>query len=163
MVRVSILTLFTALALGGCGSSSGVTGDAGAVFVSCDTETRATPYQPGMQVTSAATPPVFMIKLLESNPGPPVKGTNTWDIEVDEAATGTPLDGLDINVTPWMPDHGHGTSMPVVVTPTGSGGRYTLAPVFLRMSGFWQVKLTIVGTMVGAGVTDNATLPICIP
>jgi hypothetical protein len=55
----------------------------------------------------------------------------------------------------------HGTT-PVVVTPAG-GGTYTLAPVYLYMSGVWQVRFTIVSSELGGGTTDTAMIPICIP
>jgi hypothetical protein len=113
-----------------------------------------------MSVMSSAG--VFAVELLSSSPGPPVKGQNTWAIKVAEVATGTALDGLDVSVTPRMPDHpSHGTR-PVVVTPA-VGGTYTLEPVYLYMSGVWDVTMTIVGAMVGAGTTDTAVIPICIP
>lgn len=155
-----------ALALAGASCGSG--GPAGTPapitnadgsFTTCATETRATPYQPGMQVASAAG--TFTVKLLESVPGPPVKGQNTFTVEIDETDSGAPLDGLDVTVTPWMPDHGHGTT-PVAVTAAGSG-TYTLAPVYTYMSGFWQIQFIIAGTVGETGTTDTAVIPICIP
>jgi hypothetical protein len=152
-------------AVAGCGSggeapSDGAALSADGAFTTCDTETRAMPYQAGMQVMSSAG--VFTIKLLGSTPAPPIKGQNTWTLEVDEAATGTPLDDLDLSVNPWMPDHGHGQPVPVGVTPAGAG-TYTLAPVYLYMSGFWQVKMTIVAAQLAGNNTDSGLIPICIP
>lgn len=156
--------LIPALGLVACGSNAAALADAGPgddMFLTCETDTRAMPYRPGMQVASSASPPVFLLKLLESRPGPPVKGQNTWTVEVDELATGTPLDELGLSVVPYMPDHMHGT-LPVEVTPTGAG-TYTLAPVYLYMSGVWQVRFTITAPNVGGGTTDTAVIPICIP
>ena len=109
---------------------------------------------------SRPTSGALIVKLLESVPGPPVKGTDTWTIEVDQVDTGTPIEGLDVAVVPYMPDHMHGTN-PVGVTPAGAG-TYTLAPVYLYMSGFWQVTVKLGGAAVAAG-TDSAVIPICIP
>ena len=151
-------------AMAGCGSggTSGPSTTDG-MFSTCDTETRAMPYEPGMQVQSSADK--FTVKLLQSQPGPPIKGVNTWQVEVDETATGGALDNLDISILPWMPDHGHGTMVPVVVTPMASTGvgEYKLDPLYLYMSGLWQIKFTIVGTMVEGGTTDVAVISVCIP
>ena len=152
--------VFAALVLvapaSGCGGSSPqATMATDGSFLTC-----ALPYQPGMQVMSSAG--TFTIKLLDSTPGPPVKGPNTWTLEIDDASSGVALDGVVLSVTPWMPDHNHGTT-PVGVTPAGSG-TYTLAPVYLYMSGLWQIKMTVAAAAVGdGGTTDNAALPICIP
>jgi hypothetical protein len=147
---------------GGCGSGdAGTSATAGAstgAFLTCATEKRAIPYQAGMEVASSLG--LFEVKLLDSVPGPPVKGNNTWTVEIDDAS-GAPLDGLTVSVSPWMPDHGHGTQ-PVVVTTAGSG-RYDLAPVYLYMSGFWQVPLVIKSPTGATATQDEAIVPICIP
>ena len=157
----------TLAAAAGCGSNGqGPASQDGAVpsddgsFMTCAQDKRAMPYQPGMQVTSSAG--TFTIKLLDSSPGPPVKGNNVWNLEIDDASSGAPVDGLAIDVTPWMPDHNHGTSAAVGVMPAG-GGDYTLMPIYLYMSGFWQVKMNLTATANDAGTADNAILPICIP
>ena len=94
MIRVFGLTVLLAVAtpLGGCGPGAGPSGNTSAVstdgsFLTCDTEARATPYTKGMHVTSRGG--ALTVKLLQSVPGPPVKGTDTWTIEVDQADTGT--------------------------------------------------------------------------
>ena len=160
MVRTLVLSALVLLGIGGCGSSAGTSADPNGEFYMCATDARAMPYQSGMSVMSSTG--VFAVELLNSSPGPPVKGQNTWIIRVDEVATGSLLDGLDVSVTPRMPDHpSHGTR-PVVVTPSGPG-TYTLEPVYLYMPGIWNVTMTIVGSMVGTGTTDTAVIPICIP
>jgi hypothetical protein len=118
------------------------------------------PYAAGMHVASAAG--TFGVKLLDSVPGPPVKGNNSWTIEIDDAASGAPVDGLQVSVTPWMPDHGHGTQ-PVVVSAVGGPGQYGLMPVYLYMSGFWQVQIGIKSTGGAVATQDQAIVPICIP
>jgi len=162
VARALIFTL-PLLSLAACGQNAGGSPDAAGddMFLTCDTDTRAMPYRPGMEVDSSAMPPVFAVKLLESAPGPPVKGRNTWTIEIDELSTGAPLDGVALTVMPYMPDHQHGTT-PVTVTPAGSG-TYTLWPVNLYMSGVWQVRFTIVAADVAGGTTDTAVIPVCIP
>ena len=137
-------------------------------FVSCASEARATPYQPGMQVTSGSG--MFVMKLLSNTFTDDMgkvldeafaKGVDVWTIEADAATTMTPVDGLRISVRPWMPDHGHGTTS-VGVTPTG-GGLYTISPLNLYMAGYWEITLTLVDSSGDAPVTDTAVLKICVP
>jgi hypothetical protein len=147
----------------GCGSGASVGADGSAAvtgdgaFLTCATDPRAMPYQPGLAFASAAG--TYTVKLLVSDPGPPVKGNNTWTLEVDDA-TGAPVDGLALDASGYMPDHMHGTT-PMVVTAAGSGS-YTVAPVYLYMSGVWQVTVNLVGAAIDAG-TDHAVIPMCIP
>jgi hypothetical protein len=159
MIKILGLTGLMALAVGACGSSPAAPADAapggGAdQFVDCSTDTRAMPYQSGMQVMSKMG--LFTLTLVESVPGPPVKGTNVWTVKVTETASGAPMDGLSIGVVPWMPDHEHGSKV-VEVTPAGAGS-YTLQPVHLYMSGSWDVQFTIAGPS-----TDTASIWMCIP
>jgi hypothetical protein len=63
-----------------------------------------------------------------------------------------------MKATPFMPDHGHGTGVKAVVTPTGSDGRYEVAPLYLFMPGYWEVTLTV---QTGA-VRDDVVFPVCI-
>ncbi len=53
------------------------------------------------------------------------------------------MDGATIKAVPWMPDHGHGTSVKPTVTPAGTAGTYNIANVYLFMPGLWQTTLTI--------------------
>lgn len=160
MVRVFQAGLATAvLLLFGCGASSVKPTDGGDSFVTCDTDPRAVPYAPGLSVRSGQD--LFTVRLLSSTPGPPVKGKNRWLVQIEETGTAMPLDGLDVTVAPFMPDHQHDT-LAVVVTP-GEAGTYTFDPVYLFMSGFWEVRMDIRGESAGQGISDRAVLPACIP
>ena len=142
----------------GCGGGGAANPDGD--FNTCATDTRAVPYHAGMSATSQTG--VFTVKLLTSSPGPPIKGQNDWMVEIDETATGLPLAGVDVTVSPFMPDHQHPTTRPVVVTPTGDG-TYDFNPVYLFMPGYWEVRLTVSAPTVASGAPDEAMLPICIP
>jgi hypothetical protein len=52
-----------------------------------------------------------------------------------------------------MPAHGHGTSVQPSTTSTGPGV-LVAAPVFLFMSGEWQLRMTISGTLQDSAVAD---------
>jgi len=147
--------------MAGCGSGGASTDSSGIAFSTCTTEKRAVPYRPGIEVTSSAG--LFTVKLVQSVPGPPVKGNEVWTIEVDDATTTptTSLDNLTVSVTPWMPDHGHGTN-PVNVTASG-GGEYGLDPLYLYMAGYWEIRLAIISGTGATATADEAMIPICIP
>src|SRR5215471_3385660 len=116
---VFVLVLALGVAAGGCGSSTPasppINGDAGMLY-SCDTETRAQPYMPGMTVTSQKGG--YVATLMASVPAPPARGNDSWTVQIADS-NGTPIDGLTIMANPFMPDHGHGPSVRAVVTDNG--------------------------------------------
>jgi hypothetical protein len=97
------------------------------------------------------------VKLVEASPAPPAKGTNTMTIEVRDGA-GNPVDGATITVTPFMPDHAHGSAVKPIVTPSGSG-KYAVEKVYLAMAGLW--KLTVAVQMPG-GALHEAAFQFCL-
>jgi hypothetical protein len=150
------------------GSSSSLEGQ----FVDCSKEPRAQPYMAGAVVMSAGGQ--FNVTLLENRPGtadennPPgtwVKGSNTWQISVQDEKSGNAVDGLSIEAVPRMPDHGHGTSITPLTTDDGAG-QYTISPLYLYMGGYWQITLNIRPSSADASVTlvpDSAVFNVCIP
>lgn len=131
------------LAAGGCGGSPPPTPDVPASF----------PAQALMAVDSSTS--ALHIEL-RSVPDPPVRGQNVGQLVVTDG-TGQPVDGLTISVVPWMPSHGHGTSVNPLTTDDG-GGVYVLNPLYLFMAGEWQLQMSFQGT-----VNDTATATVEIP
>ena len=132
-VAVSLSLMLLAAA---CGDDSGSNQTAD----SCENETRADEFIVGLDKVGQNG---LKVVLLEATPARPAKGDNDWRIQVLDA-TDTALDGLQIGVTPWMPDHGHGTTVKTVVSEVeGATGEYTLSPVNLWMPGLWTVTLNI--------------------
>jgi hypothetical protein len=86
---------------------------------------------------------------VRTSPQPPSRGTNEVQLTVTRASDGTPVDGLMLDVEPWMPSMDHGTSTPTV-TPEG-GGVYLVTEVYLYMPGLWTLRTSISGAM-----TDHA-------
>jgi hypothetical protein len=139
-----VVALGSAGFLVGCSSSDsgGATSNAAntttpATTTACSTDTRKDVYAAGM--TKPAGP--LTVKLVDSDPGPPIKGTNTMTVEVTDAS-GAPVDGAKLTVTPFMPDHGHGSSVVPTVTPSG-GGKYVVANVYFVMAGLWRVTFSV--------------------
>lgn len=153
---VGAVTLAAAVA--GCSSqpSGAASSSDGSDQYPCATETRALPYMPGMTEPSANG--LFAVALMSSVPGPPIQGANTWTIGVNDA-TGSPVDGLTIGVTPWMPDDRHGTSVQAAITDQGNGA-YSMAPIYLFMQGYWTVTMRLQSA---AGMSDSVVFPVCIP
>jgi hypothetical protein len=88
---------------------------------------------------------------------PPPRGTCTVQLTVAGAADGRPRDGLVLTVVPWMPSHGHGTSITPQVEPRG-GGRYLVTNVSLYMPGDWELRTSIAGA-----ATDRVVIPVSVP
>jgi hypothetical protein len=76
------------------------------------------------------------------------------ELVITDAATGAPVEGLTISMTPWMPAMGHGTCCTPVFTDNG-GGRYVSTAVSLFMPGEWQLRTEISSPLGGA----NESLP----
>jgi hypothetical protein len=159
--RASSLALIGALSIGlgtGCGDGTGTeAADAGLLY-SCAMETRAVPYVANLSRPSVSG--AFTAVLVESDPGPPIKGTNAWTVKILDG-NGAPQDGLTITGAANMPDHRHPTTVKPVVTPAGGGtGTYSVDPVYLFMPGYWEVTLTL---QPPAGAKDTVVFPLCIP
>jgi YtkA-like protein len=140
-----------------CGSNNQASSDAGSVgdsTIGCANDPRAQIYTANMQQKGYGNLLTFV--LAEGAPAPPVRGTNTWTVKLLDGA-GNVVPGATIMATPYMPDHGHGTS--VVPETTQSGDSYTITPLYLFMAGLWQVTLQ---AMTPAG-DDSTVFNFCIP
>lgn len=85
----------------------------------------------------------LVLSVLETTPEPPQVGDNEWLVRLRDRAN-EPVTGLSTSlvVTPFMPDHGHGTPARVGVAETGAG-EYRLAPVNTFMPGLWRIQLAV--------------------
>lgn len=128
-----------------CGSSD----DAGKPDSQCDT------YSEGLTKKSDAG--LVSVVLESSTPAPPARANNDWMVRVLDA-TGAPISDAEVTVTPYMPKHGHGTSVKAVVTRMGDG-LYELDPVNFVMAGVWEVTIDV---KLADGQTDKALFTLCI-
>jgi hypothetical protein len=110
------------------------------------------------------TPPVtksdnaIVTKIMDGNPAPPIKGNNEWTLLVTDESC-KPLDGATIQVTPFMPAHGHGTSVKPTVTPMGNG-LYKVSEINLYMPGTWRTTFDI--TVPGASAPASVQYFFCV-
>lgn len=89
-------------------------------------------------------------------PDPPAVGTDAVQLSFVDA-NGAPVSGLGLDVVPWMPAHGHGTSVNPTVTETAPG-TFVATPLYLFMPGSWELRMTVSG-----GLDDTAKAAFEIP
>ena len=94
---------------------------------------------------------------IRSSPDPLVRGQNVGQVAVTDAS-GQPVDGLSLMLLPWMPSHGHGTSVQPAISPAAETGVFVANPLYLFMSGQWELRMTFDG-----GIHDTATAVVEIP
>ena len=82
---------------------------------------------------------------------PPTRGLITVEIVATDA-DGSPVDGLDLTVQPWMPQMGHGASTKPSIEAKGDG-HYVVSRVACFMPGQWELRTSIAGA-----VKDSATV-----
>lgn len=133
-------------------SSDGGGGDDGTSY-NCAAETRDDDFVVGISKVGTAG---VQFKLLEATPAPPARGDNVWVLELTKA--GTPVNGAAMIVTPFMPDHQHGTPTDVLIEPMSGPGQYKLAPVNMWMPGLWETTIQVDGPD-----ADKAIFRFCIP
>lgn len=77
---------------------------------------------------------------------PPTHGVLSVELTLRDAASGAPLDGLTVDVQPWMTAMGHGSSVKPTVTG-GGAGHYVATNVNLFMPGRWELRTTVTGAV----------------
>ena len=121
--------------------------------ITCRTDPRGEAYSAG-QIRPGKGGALHFV-LVQSDPGPPLKGSNSWTVNV-RTPSGLPAAGATLKATPFMPDHGHGTSIVPQTTVVRDG--YTVSPLYLFMPGLWRITLE---AKFGA-ITDSAEWFFCI-
>lgn len=157
--RLALLANLLPFALApACSSSSDApppADDAGAT-VTCQNDSRVDTYVANLSKTSSSG--ALKVAIVSSDPAPPTRYTNTWKVRVTDGG-GAPIQNPSITVTPFMPDHGHGTSIHAVATPEADG-TFTITPLYLFMPGVWRVTIAL--DRGDAGATDQVEFFFCI-
>ena len=156
-----------AVFLAACSTSTGGgTGGSSTSVSVCAGDPRATAYTVGLSAKAADG--AFKVTFMDAMPAPPSKGANTWTVQITDAA-GRPVTGAKVAVKPFMPDHGHGSSITPQVMPMGTDGTYQITLLELFMPGIWQITLSITpdvgapdaGTP-DAGAPDAVVFTFCV-
>lgn len=134
-------------------AETGETGETGGESV-CAVETRDDEFAIGLSKAGNLVRATFV----SADPAPPIKGDNTWVLDVTDL-NGAPLADLSMVAVPMMPDHGHGTPVNAVVTALDVPGRYQITPVNLFMTGFWETTIDV--TLAG-GEQDSLMFGFCV-
>ncbi len=100
------------------------------------------PVAPLMSVVSASG--ALRVEARTSPAQPPEVGIGSWSYTITDTASGEPATGLSLDVVPWMPAMGHGTSTVPSVTDEGAGV-YLVGEVVLFMPGQWDLRTAITG------------------
>jgi hypothetical protein len=137
LVALAALGATACSSSGDDGGSSGTSGTSGTTSA-CAADTRKDIYTAGLAKQSSGA---LSVKLMEATPAPPAKQSNALTFQVTDAA-GKPVDGATLSVTPFMPDHGHGSSVKPTIAPMG-GGTYAVTNVYLPMPGLWRLTVTV--------------------
>jgi hypothetical protein len=97
-------------------------------------------------LTTAVGDSSAVVAELRTAPGqPPTRGVLDVELTLRDRS-GAPLDGVTVDVVPWMTSHGHGTSTSPTVLAEGSG-RYWVSDVDVYMPGRWELRVTLSGAV----------------
>lgn len=153
LVRAALLGL---LLLPACGSDDASVDlpDAG---YNCAIDTRDEEFLAGMEKTGALG---NTFRLVSSNPAPPERGDNVWQVEVEDSG-GTPLEAATLKVIPYMPDHNH-TSAVIPTITEDPPGSYELDPVNLFMPGVWEITVQATPEGASQAMRDEAKFVFCV-
>ena len=107
---------------------------------------------------SATTEDGTVVRIMEATPSPPDVGDNAWVVEVERDGVG--VDGLDVQVRPWMPLHGHGLAPARYASTSDGAGQYTVDTFDVIMPGLWEFYVTLSTGDTGEEVQE-AMFPLC--
>jgi hypothetical protein len=156
MRSLFLLSILAALAAA-CGNGDSTSGSSGSSGSSggttCERDGRKDVYAQGLAKESGG----ITVKIADAEPAPPLKGENALVLEISDAA-GAPIDGATVTITPFMPDHGHGSAVAPVVAAKGDG-RYEVTEVYLAMAGLWTITVTV---QPAGGEAQDVTFAFCL-
>lgn len=95
--------------------------------------------------TVAGTQSATTIEVRTAPTQPPTRGVVDVELRVHDH-DGKPVDGLVLQVVPWMNAHGHGASTTPTIVDEGSG-RYRVRGVDLFMPGEWSLPVDLSGAV----------------
>ena len=148
------LLLLMALAMPCCGGGHHASASPTSPLLGCEGVAGLDTYAANLSTAGSAG--LFTFVLQSATPAPPHQGNNSWQLQVRDPQ-GKAVTGLSLTVKPFMPQHGHGSS--VVPTVTASGDGYQITNLYLFMSGAWAITLTATQ----GDRSDVGVFNLCIP
>ena len=153
-MRVVIALVVSAVVATACSSDGGPSSGDDESY-NCAAEDRDDTFVVGLR--KMGTSGKLSFELVEATPAPPARGDNTWVLRLT-SQTAAPVTGAAMVVTPFMPDHQHGTPTTVTIEPMTDPGTYRLTPVNMWMPGLWQTTIQVEGQD-----ADKVVFAFCIP
>jgi hypothetical protein len=131
-----------------CGSGSASSADPDdSATPSASTRHDAPEFPPlvsGAQAESARPEPALQLEIVSTNPEQQRKGYNAFTVRFSDLS-GAPYEPAVARVIPWMPSHGHGTSVAASAHPGTNGGEWVLDDLNLFMPSYWKVYVFVCG------------------
>jgi hypothetical protein len=153
--RRDVALLLGALTCAACGNEPGGDGPNQQAQAEAECEGDYDAFEPGM--SKLAEPGSLQLTLQAAEPSPPsVHDDNTWTLAVLDSE-GSPVDGAELRVSPYMPKHQHG-SAEVVIEGLGDGA-YRLSAIELSMPGVWEIPISVTPP---DGEPSEAAFRLCI-
>lgn len=159
-MRLPVLSpsLASALALAAAACHGGGTTPDADEALACVNSGRGDTYAVGLQHNGVND--AFNFKLMSAMPAPPMRNLNTWVIQINWAATGAPVTGASLTVTPFMPDHQHGAgAYTPQIQELSTPGQYQISDINTWMPGYWEITID---AMTPDKVEDSAVYKFCI-
>jgi hypothetical protein len=127
--------------------------------VACKTSGRGEMYMVGLEHKGVND--LYDFKLMSAMPAPPMRNLNTWMIQINWEATGAPVTGASLVVTPFMPDHqlGAGGTTPKIQEQS-TPGQYQISDINTSMPGYWEITIT---ATTPDKIEDTVVYKFCIP
>ena len=94
----------------------------------------------------------WTVTIVMTNPSPPARFENWWAVTIDDPDGAPMVDAANLEVTAFMPEHGHGT--PVVPGVTSEPDGLVVGPLELWMPGRWEVRFDVEG--------ERIVVPVCL-
>ena len=157
----ALISAISVLAAASCGGGGAPGADADEALA-CMTSGRGDTYAVGLQHTGMNA--LYVFKLMSAMPAPPGRNLNVWVIQISWEATGAPVTGASLTVTPFMPDHQHGPGAytPQVMEQQATPGQYQISDINTWMPGYWEITIDA-KTPGTVPVEDTAVFKFCIP
>jgi hypothetical protein len=153
----SVAALVAAFGAAGCGG--GHAGPDANEALACETSKRGDTFAVGLEHMGMNA--AYKFTLMSADPATPSRQQRgTWVIQINWEATGAPVTGASLTVSPFMPDHQHG---PGAYTPQiqalPTPGQYQISDINTWMPGYWEITID---AMTPDKVEDSAVFKVCV-
>jgi len=100
------------------------------------------------------------LQVIATDPAPPDRGDNTWTVQILDAA-GAAMPVSELEASPFMPAHDHGTSPADFVGASIDQVTWDVGPFDLFMPGLWELRVAI-QLDASADAERQVIIPFCV-